>query len=246
MPDQFSLPSSSYNELIKVIIGYSHQGENATLDSLSQLIGMPRTRISGNSKFLSELGLIEGGKKKSSTALGTKLGRALDHSQVAESREAWQEAIRGNEKFANLVTTVRIKNRMSEDQLSSHILFVSGQKATQPNRTGARTVVDILTTSGLLEQQDGQFQVATPTTEIQEESAEPNEESAEPNEDSGKDEIVAESSTERDTPSKQTAILPTVPAIAINIQLQLPETENPAVYENLFKALRKHLLNPDE
>ena len=239
MPDQFSLPSSSYNELIKIIIGYSHQGENATLDSLSQLIGMSRTGISGNSKFLSELGLIEGGKKKSSTALGIKLGRALDHSQDAESRDAWQEAIRGNEKFANLVTTVRIKDGMSEEQLSSHILYVSGQKATKSNRTGARTIVDILITSGLLEQQDGQFQVATPTTEVQEESAEPNE-------DSGKDEIVAEASTERDTPSKQTAILPTAPAIAINIQLQLPETENPAVYENLFKALRKHLLNPDE
>ena len=239
MPDQFSLPSYSYNELTKIIIGYSHQGESATLDSLSQLIGMPITGISGNSKFLSELGLIEGGKKKSSTALGIKLGRALDHSQDAEIRDVWQEAIRGNEKFANLVTTVRIKGGMPEDQLSSHILYVSGQKATKPNRTGARTVVDILTISGLLEQQDGQLQVATPTTEIQEESDEPNEGSV-------KDEIVAESPTERDTPNKQTDILPTVPAIAINIQLQLPETENPAVYENLFKALRKHLLNPDE
>ena len=245
MPDQFSLPSYSYNELTKIIIGYSHQGASATLDSLSQLIGMPRTGISGNSKFLSELGLIEGGQKKSSTTLGINLGRALDHSQDAEIRDAWQEAIRGNEKFANLVTTVRIKDGMSEDQLSSHILYVSGQKATKSNRTGARTVVDILTTSGLLEQQDGQLQVATPTTEIQEESDEP-EKLDEPNEGSVKDEIVAESPTERDTPSKQTDILPTVPAIAINIQLQLPETENPAVYENLFKALRKHLLNPDE
>ena len=239
MPDQFSLPSSSYNEIVKIIIGYSHQGENATLDSLSQLIGMHKTGISGNSKFLSELGLIAGGNKKSSTELGIRLGRALDHSQEAVIRDAWQVAIRRNEKLANLVTTVRIKNGMSEDQLSSHILYVSGQKATQPNRTGARAIVDILTTSGLLEQQDGQLQVATPTTEIQEESVEPNEDSVE-------DEIVVESPTERDTPSKETAILPTVPAIAINIQLQLPETENPDVYENLFKALRKHLLNPDE
>ena len=238
MPDKFSLPSSSYTELTKIIIGYNHNGENGTLDSLAQLVGMHRTSISGNSKVLSELRLIKGGQKKFSTLLGIKLGRALDHSQQAEISKAWQEAISGNEKFANLVTTVRIKRRMSKDELLSHILYVSGKKGTKENRTGARTIVDILITSGLLEQQDGQLQVATPTTEIQEESVEPTA-------DSVKDEIV-ESPTERDTPSEQTSILPTVPAIAINIQLQLPETENPDVYENLFKALRKHLLNPDE
>ena len=239
MPDQFSLPSSSYNELIKIIIGYSNHAKDATLESLSQLIGMPKTRISSNSKFLSELGLVEGGNKKSSTSLGIKLGRALEHSQDAETSGAWQEAIRGNEKFANLVTTVRIKGGMSEDQLFSHILFVSGQNATQANRTGTRTVVDMLVRSGLLEQEDGQFQVAAPTTEIQEEFDEPNT-------DSDKDEVDAESVTETRTTDKQPAILSTIPSIAINIQLQLPETENPEVYENLFKAMRKHLLNPDE
>jgi hypothetical protein len=39
--------------------------------------------------------------------------------------------------------------------------------------------------------------------------------------------------------------MPIVPTIAINLQLQLPETENAAVYENLFKSLRKHLLTPE-
>jgi hypothetical protein len=38
----------------------------------------------------------------------------------------------------------------------------------------------------------------------------------------------------------------TTPQIAINIQLQLPETENAEVYEKLFKALRENLLCPKE
>ena len=238
MSDQFSLPSSSYNELIKIIKGYSINAESATLGSLSQLIGMSRTTISSNSKFLSELGLIEGGKTKSSTSLGIRLGRALEHSQQSDISELWQETISGNEKLANLVTTVRIKGGMSEDQLLSHILYVSVQKATKDSRTGARTIVDILIKSGLLEQEDGQLQVATPTTEIQEETV-----------DATVDPVngeIADSPTERRTPSDKTSFLPSIPEIAINIQLHLPETENPDVYDNLFKSLKKHLLNPDE
>ena len=45
---------------------------------------------------------------------------------------------------------------------------------------------------------------------------------------------------------KPTTAPPNIPTVAINIQLQIQETENADVYENLFKALRKHLLNPDE
>jgi hypothetical protein len=34
------------------------------------------------------------------------------------------------------------------------------------------------------------------------------------------------------------------PQIAINIQLQLPETDNAEVYEKLFKALKDNLFPP--
>ena len=200
---------------------------------------MNKTSVSGNNKFLSELGLIKGRKKKSPTPLGIKLGRALEHSQQSEISESWQKAIGGNEKFFNLAKTVGIKGGMSEEKLLSHILYVSGQKSTPGNRTGARTIADILIKSGLLEQQDGQLDVPTPRSEIQEEFAET---ATSP----PKDKIVAKPPAESDMAGKQTPTVATCPAIAINIQLQLPETENPEIYENLFKALRKHLLTPDE
>ena len=37
-----------------------------------------------------------------------------------------------------------------------------------------------------------------------------------------------------------------VPEIHINIQLHLPETSDPSVYDNLFKSLKKHLLTVEE
>lgn len=36
------------------------------------------------------------------------------------------------------------------------------------------------------------------------------------------------------------------PEIHINIQLHLPATNDPSIYENLFKSLRKHLLSAEE
>lgn len=39
------------------------------------------------------------------------------------------------------------------------------------------------------------------------------------------------------------AVTSASPAININVQLQLPATEDPAVYEHLFAALKKHLLS---
>lgn len=37
-----------------------------------------------------------------------------------------------------------------------------------------------------------------------------------------------------------------LPQIHINVQLHLPETSDPSVYDNLFKSLKKHLLSDEE
>ena len=61
-------------------------------------------------------------------------------------------------------------------------------------------------------------------------------------------EAVTDETDDKEEPldEERTTTQLNIPTIAINIQLQIPETENADVYENLFKALRKHLLNPDE
>lgn len=60
MANKLSLPSSSLNELARIVQGYSHFEDSVTLDDLAQLVGIHRTSVSGNNRFLTEVGLISG------------------------------------------------------------------------------------------------------------------------------------------------------------------------------------------
>jgi len=51
----------------------------------------------------------------------------------------------------------------------------------------------------------------------------------------------------RRTPAPRIVAAPDAPALSINIQLQLPATENQEIYDKLFASLRKHLFpNPEK
>lgn len=243
MTTEFNLPGSSFEEVKKILKGYSHAPEQATLDQLSKLIGLHVTVISRNNKFLSDIGLVSGGMKKSATDLGRKLGRALDHNQEADAQGYWKEAVQTNEKVAGLITTVRIKGGMSEHDFSNHVLYVSGQKNNAGNKTGSRCIVDLLLAANLLQEENGKLVVSSaPANEAPREStpaAPPVQ--APPITDTKNGE-------ERERAPSTLSLLPqtpgAIPQVAINIQLHLPETENAEVYEKLFKALREHLLSP--
>ena len=248
MATEFNLPGSSFEEVQKILRGYSHAPEQATLEQLSKLIGLHATVISRNNKFLTDIGLISGGMKKTTTELGKKLGRALDHRQDADARGYWKEAVQTNEKVAGLVTTVRIKGGMTENDFTGHVLYVSGQKNNAGNKTGARCVVDVLLAGNLLQEENGKIVVssapAVETPPALKPAAPPLAATAAASEgcnSGGDSDAVA-------APAPTLSAIPMtgglMPQIAINIQLHLPETENAEVYEKLFKALREHLLSP--
>lgn len=248
MATEFHLPGSSFEEVQKVLKGYSHAPELVSLGDLSKLTGLHETRISRNNKFLTDIGLIAGGMKKSATELGNKLGRALEHQQEADAQGYWREAVQTNEKVAGLITTVRIRGGMTEKDFSSHILYVSGQNNTAGNKTGARCVVDVLLAAKLLQEENGKLIVSSASakqtlTELEVEMSELPEPSV----------VQPEHGDETESsvpPTTPPGVIPQVanltPQIAINIQLHLPETENAEVYEKLFKALREHLISPKE
>ena len=247
MSTEFNLPGSSFEEVQKILKGYSVAPDQTALDDLARLVGLHRTIISRNNKFLTDIGLIAGGRRKSATDLGKRLGRALDHNQEQDARNYWKEAVQTNEKVSGLVTTVRIKGGIKEKDFSSHILYVSGQKNTPGNRTGARCVVDVLLAANLLQEENEKLMVsAAPEKESPADTkpaiATPDASAAK------KSENV--SRTDQDTyppvASKVPATSNLLPQIAINIQLHLPETENAEVYEKLFKALRENLLSSQD
>lgn len=239
MAEEISLPSSSRGELEKIIKAYGHVGKEVDLETLSKLTTIGRTTISPNNQFLTQVGIIAGGKKKQITEPGRKLSRALDHNIVEHVSTSWREIIRGNEFLSNVVSTIRIKGDMPPDDVMGHILYASGAKNTKANRTGAKTVTDLLMLSGLVEENNGKLHVAAPT---------PHAIPPEPAGASG-GEVSPLTAPEAVVPSPA-AITPIVqpsfpasgsPTIAINIQLQLPETDKAEVYDELFKALRRHL-----
>tara|TARA_R110002049_G_C9121973_1_gene558444 strand:- start:222 stop:965 length:744 start_codon:yes stop_codon:yes gene_type:complete len=244
MSDKINLPSSSFDELVKIIKGYSHASKGASLDEIAKLTGLNKFAISGNNKFLSDIGLIQGGRAKSVTDLGTKLARALDHSQVQDAKRCWSDSVSSNEGVSRLVTVVRIKGGMSVDDLAAHILYVSGQGNNGKNRTGSRTVVEILIQADLLENVDGTLKVATPSAESMPEK----EDSEKASKDNSAPALKSDAANNEEKPDSRPpeinlAGLTTPPQIAINIQLHLPETDNAEVYEKLFKALKDNLLS---
>lgn len=243
MSDKVSLPSSSYDEMVKIIKGYGNLNGAASLNDVAILVGMNRTVVSGNNKFLSESGIISGGNNKSATDLGAKLGRALDHNQFADAQACWKELVSSNEGIAGLVTTVRIKGGMSTEDLSAHILYVSGQNNTKANKTGANALVEILKASGLVELSDGKLVVAQPNGDPEISIAQVEESPVTQQENSTAQPQAALQGTNQQAQSTYGVATQSPPQIAINIQLHLPETDKPEVYESLFKALKDNLLS---
>lgn len=243
--EKFKVPCSSLSELKKIIVGYAHLEKNVDLTSLSKLVGIGRTTISPNNPFLAEVGLIDKGKAKTVTPLGKQLGRAIEHKRQDEIKQAWQEVVKNNEFLSNIVSTVRIRGGMNESDLASHILFVADLKKNKESNTGANAVIAILKEASLLHEDNGKLTVSistnTPTGELAEDTITSSDTSP----------IIPSTATPVSLGHAAAAVtsvttMPIVPTIAINIQLQLPETENATVYENLFKALRKHLLTPED
>jgi hypothetical protein len=239
--EKFNLPGSSFEELHKILKGYSHAPDNSSLDSLSKLTSLHPSVISRNNEFLTDINLINGGMKKTVTELGKKLGRALEHKQSEDAQKYWRESVQTNEKVSGLITAVRIKGSMTEKDFSDHILYVSGQMNNSSNKTGARCVVDVLMPAGLLQEADGKVTVAVPSSPPIVESDLPS--IAFPEQDAPTTVVQ----TPMPAPTVPATAIPTgIPQIAINIQLHLPETDNADVYEKLFKALREHLILPKE
>jgi hypothetical protein len=241
---EFNLPGSSFEEIKKILKGYSNAAEHASLDQLSKLTGLHATVISRNNKFLTDIGLISGGMKKSATDLGKKLGRALEHKQETDAQGYWKEAVQTNEKVAGLITTVRIKDGMTESDFSAHVLYVSGQNNNAGNKTGARSVVEVLLAAKLLQEENGKLVVSAAPAKETPVDIKPLTLTTG---------VTVATEPENKNGNGAGIQLPNVPVtanltpqIVINIQLQLPETDNAEVYVNLFKALRENLISPKE
>lgn len=162
MPEEnFRLPGCSYDELVKIISAYGHLNKPAAPADVGKLTGMHPTDVSRNNAFLLALEILEGGKKKVTTSTGKSLASALEHEIPQEIRDKWREIAMASEFLQKLVSAVKIRKGMETSTLQSHVAYSAGQPKTPQVMAGARAVVEILMTAGLLrEDEDGKVVTA--------------------------------------------------------------------------------------
>jgi len=139
--EKMTLPRSSMEEICRVIQAYSHFKQGAVPKQVSDIVKSHPTTVSGNNGFLSRIGVLDGGREKSLTELGRDLSLALEHNRSDEIRSTWQEVVKSTEFLSNLVSTVRLRNGMSEADFISHVLYVAKASKSSNTATGARTVL---------------------------------------------------------------------------------------------------------
>ena len=157
MSEEFNLPGSSYAEVSKIIQGYASLGKPASLGDVSRAIGMDRTIISRNVKFLVSIGILEAGQNKVATSLGSLLGRALTHDQKDEVRSLWAQVVQDDEFLKGIVSAIRIRKGMDENALKSHIAYSAGAKKNSGTATGCGTVIEVLREAEAVRDEDGKL-----------------------------------------------------------------------------------------
>jgi hypothetical protein len=154
------LPRSSYEELTKIVKAYGRFDRPVSLADVAQITALNRTKISSNNAFLTGIGVIEGGNRKSRTDLGLTLSRALEHEMPSEIARAWAQVVQENEFLSKMVQAVTVRRGMEVTHLQSHIAFSAGESKSKEVMTGARAVVDILRASQLVREENDQIHPA--------------------------------------------------------------------------------------
>ena len=247
--EKIALPRSSIAELCKIIMAYVQVRNEASPKQVADLAAVNQTQVSGNNAFLCQAGIIDGGRKKKCTELGRRLGRSLEHEREDEITSAWRDVVQKTEFLSNLVSTVRLQQTKTEKDFVDHVLFVADAKRHRNSLAGARTVLDILTTAGFVQNIEGKVSLAPTSDPATDASPSPSaSEGAPPTENTtpiSSAEGKTEPGTESAPPSRRADSGAPCPVININIQLQLPECDDAETYNRLFKSLRENLLSPD-
>lgn len=217
MPDEFRLPTSSYEELARIIRAYGREPKEAGPPQIAKTAGTPASEVSRNGGFLLGVGILEEGpaRKKFLTDEGRDLAKAIDHQMSDEIARAWRAVIQADEFLSRIVTAVEIRNGMEPESLHSHVAFSAGQPKTPRTMTGARTVAAILENAGLIEPSDGKY---VPTGRLLESGKEPSATST------GRSTVDAAGpvlSTWRTLSRSSVAVPEASPGVAVQIQVQV-------------------------
>lgn len=227
LEQKFRLPASSYDELRKIIVAYSHFKGKATNTDISKRAAINPTIISRNSGFLVETGIVEPGKKKEITSQGDRLAQAIEHGLDDEIQNAWLQIFEEAPLFETVLSAIRIRGGMDQNTLRSHIAYTAGQKKTPWVMAGTQTVIDILRMSGRLVE-DNERLVASSEAIV--------------TPDSGSITITAEPATAKAIVAPSSS---RTSPVTIQIQIQVTPADLDGLGDKLRKVLDELSQNPD-
>lgn len=158
--EDFRLPGSSYDELVKIIRAYGNFDSEQPLPAIATVAGLHVSSLSRNNAFLAAVGVIEGGQRKVITQTGKRLALALEHNIAEDISKGWRDLIVTHQFFLKLLAAVRIRRGMDEATLQSHVAYSAGQKKSPNVVTGAAALVEIMKIAGLVREENGKLVAA--------------------------------------------------------------------------------------
>jgi len=154
--DDFRLPTSSYEEIVKIILGYGYHEKEASITDISHKCAVHKTNISANSAFLTSIGIIEPvqGGKKIITPLGKALFQALQNAYEEEVNNSWSKIVKSSEFLQKILAAIRIRQGMDKSTLITHIIYTAGQNKSQKVTTGSNAIIEIFKHAKLVAEKD--------------------------------------------------------------------------------------------
>lgn len=151
--DYSQLQIGSYDSLVKIIMAYRliKQGW-ATRKDISRAGGPKRlTQISKKTPFLTRIGILEGDDNtKRLTALGRNLADALHFKKEEDIESYWCKIVLENEFLHMLRSAIGIRDEVSYSDLQRLVIENANAEDNNQTRVGARAVIKILETAGLI------------------------------------------------------------------------------------------------
>lgn len=152
-----------FEVLTKIIIAYSKIGgdkEEKPYSDVAKIANVSPTNVRINGKFLTSMGILEGSRGSYKLTLqGAKYARALDWGKLNEANTLLREILQQTEIVKRIIAFVGINKPVEKEILVSQIAMIAEVTKTSRFETGIRGFVDMLTTSGLLEETDGKYNV---------------------------------------------------------------------------------------
>ena len=146
----------SFEVLTKIIIGYLKIGadkEEKPHSEVAAVSKVSRGNVARNARFFRSIGIIEGRRGRFRlTPEGTQYAQSLDWGRLDEANKLLREILKDKPLVKRVLGFVDINQPVNAEALVSQIAIIA-EVSRQPRYvTGIRGFVDMLVTSGLLEE----------------------------------------------------------------------------------------------